>query len=243
MVQEKQKITLNKLTLQIIAMATMLIDHIGAFLLGNLFVMRLIGRLAFPIFAFFIAEGCEKTRHFLRYIGRVALFAVLSEIPFDLAHGTWWDTDNQNVLWTFLLAMLCIYVWKKLDVRRETVGGIFLSVLSAVAAFALGELLHTDYGGYGVLIVLLFWVCRGQPWRRCGEFLGQAAVYWRASVIGLLKTGELIIPLQGFALLAAPLLWLYNGEQGKHTKAIQYICYAFYPVHLTVIGILSLYVL
>ena len=243
MVQEKQEIRLNKLTLQIIAMVTMLIDHMGIVFFPELPLLRIIGRLAFPIFAFFIAEGCERTHHFPRYICRMALFAVLSEVPYDLVHGGWWVPEEQNVLWTFLLAMLCIYVWKKLSARRETAVGIALSVLSAVAAFVLGEILHTDYGGFGVLVVLLFWICRDQPWRHSGELLGQGLIYFRLTAIELVETGDLVMPLQGFAVFAMPFLWLYDGTQGPHNKVIQYVCYAFYPVHLAVIGILALYVL
>ena len=236
---KKAKITLNKLTLQIIAMVTMLIDHIGMILLTDRLFLRVIGRLAFPIFAFFVAEGCEKTRDLPRYIRRMALFAVLTEIPFDFAHGALWLPEKQNVLWTFLIAMLCIYVLKKIRSRQGATVGVVLSLLTVAAGFALGELLQAEYGGFGVLSVLVFWGCRDQTWRHSGELFGQGAIYFRTTAIHLLKTGEAVMPIQGLAVFALPLLWLYDGEQGPHSKGIQYACYAFYPVHLLILGLLA----
>ncbi len=238
--EEKRKIGLNKLTLQIIAMTTMLIDHIGSYLLPEVLFLRIIGRLAFPIFAFFVAEGCEKTRDLPRYIRRMAIFAVVSEVPFDFAHGSWWRPGSQNVLWTFLIAMVCICAIRKIrSVCQKRAIVIAAAAAIAAAGFFLGILLHSDYEGYGVWTVLVFWFCRERSWRRSGEFIGQSAIHFNTSAIHLLKTGELLIPVQGFAIFALPLLWLYRGEQGPHNKVIQYACYAFYPTHLLILSLLA----
>lgn len=235
--EEKRKLKLNKLTLQVIAMTAMLIDHIGSILLPGVLALRVIGRLAFPIFAFFVAEGCEKTKNLPRYIRRMALFAVLSEVPFDFAHGSWWNPHSQNVLWTFLIAMLCIYAIKKFrSLCQRQADVILISAIIALAGFFSAMFLQTDYAGFGVWAVLIFWVCRDRSWRYSGELLGQGIVCYNTTAIHFLKTGEIMIPLQGFALFALPLIWLYDGEQGPHNRTIQYACYAFYPVHLILLG-------
>ena len=233
--QEKEKFTLNKLTLQIIAMATMLIDHIGVALLPYT-ILRCIGRLAFPIFAYFIAEGFARTRDWKRYLLRMAIFAVIAEIPFNLvAGGTLLFPLHQNVMFTFCIALLFL---RCLDILRQRHGGTLLwavdIVLVCLVGYVAGRLLHVDYEGWGVLLVLGFSLCREFPgyYRYGGELLCMVTF----AVIGL---GG----IEALSLLSLPLLWLYHGEQGPHSKPIQYACYAFYPVHLAVIGILAVYIL
>lgn len=232
---EKKK-CLNKLTLQVFAMVVMVIDHVGAALLPEVRLLRCIGRLAFPIFAYFIAEGYARTHNFKKYLLRMAIFAALSEIPFDFMNlGRIWVGFMQNVLWTFCIALLCLR-WS--DKLRQKHGGTLLfaadMVLVSAVGFTAGELLFTDYGGWGVLLVIGFFLCRELPgyYRYGGELL--CMVIFAVIAIG---------GIEALALLSLPLLWLYNGKPGSQSKAIQYACYAFYPVHLAVIGILAVYIL
>ena len=227
---EKKK-CLNKLTLQIIAMVSMLIDHIGVALLPYT-VLRCIGRLAFPIFAYFIAEGFARTHSFPKYLLRMTLFALLAEIPFNLMNtGEIWAWHYQNVLWTFCLALLCLRGLAYCKEKCENLTlRIVLTTLVCLAGYTAGFLLHVDYSGWGVLLVIGFSLCRELPgyYRYGGELLCMVAF----AVIGF---GG----IEAFALLALPLLWLYNGKPGKQSKTIQYTCYAFYPVHLLVLGLLA----
>ena len=224
----QNKKCLSKLTLQCIAMASMLIDHVGVALLPYT-VLRCIGRLAFPIFAYFIAEGFARTHSFKKYLLRMAVFALLAEIPFNLMKaGELWMPLCQNVLWTFCIALLCL---RGLDKLRQKHEGTLLWALDillvCLAGYVAGDLLHTDYAGWGVLLVIGFSLCRTFPGYYCygGEFLCLAIF----SIVGF---GGIEI----FALLALPLLWLYNGKPGKQSPAIRYACYAFYPVHLLILG-------
>ena len=100
---------LSAMTLKYIAMATMLVDHMGYVLFPWILWLRCVGRIAFPIFAFQIAEGCIRTHDRRRYALRLLLFAVLTEVPFDLAFsGRPLDPSYQNVLWTLLAgALVC----------------------------------------------------------------------------------------------------------------------------------------
>ena len=224
---------LNKLTLQCIGMGTMLIDHIGAALLPDILLLRCVGRLAFPIFAYFIAEGFVRTRNRKKYLLRMFLFALAAEIPFNLvAGGDLWDPVHQNVLFTFCIALLCLGRSDQLRQRHEgtLLWAVGMALVSA-AGFAAGELLCTDYGGWGVLLVIGFFLCRELPgyYRNGAELL--CMVVFTAIAIG---------GIEALALLSLPLLWLYNGEPGKQSRSIQYACYAFYPTHLLILGLVSL---
>lgn len=225
---EKKK-CLNKLTLQIFAMAVMLIDHVGVALLPEVLLLRCIGRLAFPIFAWFVAEGYARTHSFKKYLLRMVIFALLSEIPFDFMNlGRIWVGYMQNVLWTFCIALLCLRWLDKLRQRhgRTLLWAADMALVSAVG-FAAGELLCTDYGGWGVLLVIGFFLCRERKNRPLAELVCMAAF--------CLCFGG----IEFFALLSLPLLWLYNGKPGRQSRAVQYVCYAFYPAHLLILGLIA----
>lgn len=215
-----------------IAAALMLTDHVGAILLPEVPVLRCVGRLAFPIFAFFIAEGYDHTRDFGRYFRRLAILAVVSEIPFNLENGAVFDPARQNVLWTFCLALLTLRGLEEL--RRETGGARYLGCGAALAAgFAAGELLRVDYGGWGVLSVVLFYLCRQGRYARPGLLAGMMVL--NGLCIGSMKTAVfgIQVPIQIFAVAALPLLWLYNGRPGA--KGWRWAFYVFYPAHLLVL--------
>lgn len=219
-------------TLKLIAAALMLIDHVGAILLPETVILRCIGRLAFPIFAFFIAEGYAHTRSFRRYLLRMAIWAAVSEIPFNLEFGHFFVPGRQNVLWTFCLVLLTLRGLEEL--RRETGGARYLGCGAALAAgFAAGELLRVDYGGWGVLSVALFYLCRKGRYARPGLLAGMLVL--NGLCIGSMKTAVfgIQVPIQIFAVAALPLLWLYNGRPGA--KGWRWAFYVFYPAHLLVL--------
>lgn len=227
--------------LHILAMALMLMDHLWATLFPAQEWLTCAGRLAFPIFAFMIVEGYFHTHNFKKYALRLLLFAVLSEVPFDLMYGgTWFYPVHQNVIWTLLMGLIGIHLMENVRKKRKT--PIYL--LTAVGVVAVGTVLGTvcmvDYYGAGVLTVFIFYFFRKRKWW-C--LLGQIlALYW----VNVELLGGLLYPLrlfgmdfeicqQGFALLALLPIWLYRGQQGCHSKLFQYICYAFYPVHMLIL--------
>ena len=224
--------------LHIIAMLFMLMDHLWATLLPAREWLTCAGRVAFPIFAFMAVEGYFHTRSFKKYILRMLLFAVLSEIPFDLMYGgTWFYPVHQNVLWTFLLSLLGVWLMEQVRKKGKTWMYLLVCVLVVPAGLVLGTLCMVDYYGVGVLTVFVFYFLHGRKWW-C--FLGQlAALYW----LNVELLGGLMYPVQlfgmefelcqqGLALLALIPIWLYHGRQGYHSKPFQYLCYAFYPVHM-----------
>ena len=229
---------LTAAVLHIIAMTLMLMDHLWATLLPAREWLTCAGRVAFPIFAFMAVEGYFHTRSFKKYILRMLLFAVLSEIPFDLMYGgTWFYPVHQNVLWTFLLGLLGVWLMEQVRKKGKTWMYLLVCVLVVPAGLVLGTLCMGDYYGVGVLTVFVFYFLHGRKWW-C--FLGQlAALYW----LNVELLGGLMYPVQlfgmefelcqqGLALLALIPIWLYRGRQGYHSKPFQDLCYAFYPVHI-----------
>ena len=235
---------LNSFHLHILAMALMLCDHLWATLFPQQEWMTCIGRMAFPIFAFLIAEGYFHTSNVRKYIGRMFLFAVVSEIPFNLIYGSsFFYPFHQNVLWTFLIGLLSILACEKAKAFKKpwmTWGSILVILF---CDYILGTIAMVDYFGAGVLMVLTFYFFHQRNWW-C--LLGQivcltvlniqvlGSYFYTVTVAGY----EIKMMQQGFALLALIPIWLYRGKQGYHSKAFQYSCYAFYPVHLIVLYIL-----
>ena len=222
--------------LKLIAVCTMCIDHMGATLFPGTMWMRCIGRVAFPIFCFLIAEGCVYTRDRGKYALRLLVFALLSEVPFDLmVGGTVWYPYAQNVLWTLLIgAAVCWLIdWA---LKKRAVWRFLLTGAAMTAAFWLLELAGTDYGGWGMLLAALFYADRRAPYGPAAKRAVQA-VGLAVFSIGIM--GGVSIELWSLAALAP--LWLYNGERGFSNRAVQYGFYAFYPAHILLLALMALY--
>lgn len=236
-----KRFDLSSAALHIIAMTLMLMDHLWATLLPAQDWLTCLGRIAFPIFAFMAVEGYFHTRNFKKYALRMLLFAVISEIPFDLMYGgTWFYPVHQNVIWTLLLGLLGIRLMEAVRKKQKLWLYIVVCVLTVIAGLAVGTLGMVDYYGAGILTVFVFYFFRGRKWW-C--FLGQlAALYYiNVQILGGLMYPitlfgmELEICQQGLALFALLPIWLYRGRQGYHSKPFQYVCYAFYPVHMLIL--------
>lgn len=244
--REKLK-CLNAVHLKIFAMACMLLDHMWATVIPGAGWMTCVGRLAFPIFAFQIAEGYAHTKNFKKYLLRIFLFALISEIPYNLMmEGYWFNPFGQNVMFTFCLSLLLIR-WMDRAREKGRVRGIVVAVLALLIGYLAGTITFVDYHGAGVLMVLVFWLFRDVGW---GWLVTLAAiVYINFDLVGgmgyewSLLGWDFFFPKQGFALLALIPIWMYNGEQGRGGKAFRYACYAFYPVHILILSVLALWVL
>ena len=239
------KIETSSMVLHIMAMVFMLCDHLwGTIVPGNDW-LTCIGRIAFPIFAFMIVEGYFHTKSLKKYVGRLLIFAVLSEIPFNLAMGSSvFYPIHQNVLWSFLIAIGLIH-WNEKVKKVKIWKRIFVGGLSVIIGYIAGLLTMVDFYHAGILTVLVFYFFRHGKWW-C--YVGQLFCLWYINVEMLggfayeIHFGNEIFFLsrQGFALLALIPIWLYRGKQGYHSKLLQYTYYAFYPVHLLVLGIIKL---
>lgn len=234
----KERPELTSFGLHLLAMGLMLCDHICLALMPDRLWMTCAGRLAFPIFAFLVAEGFVRTRSRARYARRLLIFAIVSEVPFDLlAAGRLVYPLRQNVLWTFLIALGCMQLleWAKADPRPAA--RFALSAGAVLGGYLAGTALMADYSGPGVWTVLAFYFFRGGGWR---QRLGQLACLlllngWLLAGQTVLP-GGLALPIQAFAVLALPFIWLYRGRQGPHGRAVRWLFYGFYPAHLLVLA-------
>ncbi|MFA6719629.1 MAG: TraX family protein [Prevotella sp.] len=199
-------------SLKVIAMVTMVIDHTACYFVSGGWeyeCMRGIGRIAFPIFAFLIAEGYRHTRRKWDYGRNLLIFALISEIPWMLLH-----TDgSHNVLFTLLAGLCCIAILDKLESHK------ILPLLFALAIALATSALNTDYGIQGVALVMMFYLFKDKP------------------LILLLFALLLFYDFYPLGILASlGMISLYNGERGFIKGAYsKYLFYAFYPCHLMVI--------
>ena len=171
------RFSLSAAALHILAMVLMLMDHLWATLLPAQDWLTCAGRLAFPIFAFMAVEGYFYTHSFRKYALRLALFAVLSEVPFDLMYGgTWFYPVHQNVIWTLLLGLLGIHLMETVRKKQKTWLYLLTALLVVLIGTVLGTLSMVDYYGTGVLTIFIFYFFRGRKWWcLAGQLL---AFYW-----------------------------------------------------------------
>ncbi len=228
---------LNGFHLKLIAICTMLIDHMGYTLFPGVMWLRCVGRVAFPIFCFLIAEGCVYTHDRKKYAARLLVFALLSEIPYNLMNsGMIWDPYDQNVLWTLLLGALVCWLmdWA---LKKCTPLSFVLTGAVMLAAYWLLEIGNTDYGGWGMLLVAAFYGVHRAPSGAVVKMIAQAfgLAFFSIGVMG----GYLSIELWSLAALVP--IWLYNGQRGFSNKAVQYGFYAFYPVHILALSLIAIY--
>ncbi len=239
---------MSALTLRTIACICMLLDHIGYCF--HIEVLRYIGRLAFPIYVFLMVNGFYHTKSRGKYAGRLALFALLSQIPFSLLCTNTIHYSKMNVMVTLLLGLLVIWAGEALRKHRYTryfslLPGLFIYALCCIGV------IDSDYDAKGILFAMVFWLFRGKPlWITIGAFLA----LWHESIFFLIS--DLInhisprVPnswamTQNLSLLSIPLVCLYNGKPGSlprnsiAKKTIQLSFYAFYPLHMLVLWFLT----
>lgn len=233
-----QTFRLNSGDLKLIAMITMLIDHFGAAFLifymnsgdnylkyYNLYsITRSIGRISFPIFIFLLVEGLYHTRNLWKYLFRLALFCLISEIPFDLAfRQQLFNWEYQNVFFTLLIGLSAIALirYKNNFLHNKDLSNRLFLLLTdlpiAAAAMLLADFFKTDYGWAGILAILTaYWLHSSdlQMWFVC------LVLFFFSSSLEL------------YALFCIPFISHYDGKKGHLPKWMPYL---FYPVHLLIL--------
>ena len=213
--------------LKIIAMISMVLDHVGDLFFPGATWLRAAGRLAMPLFAFCIAEGYAHTRDRRKYLLRMGIFALISEIPFDLAFESRIGLTHQNIMLTFFLSILALMLYDRIRGGEGTEGEqipawkTVLGVLAVVAFAILALLLKADYTIFAVISVFLFYALRKRhPLLRSGVGVGFLAL---TRTVGYYSaTGLSFLPLA-----------LYNGKKGRGLK---WLFYLFYPGHLLLLA-------
>ena len=194
------------------------------------FDLQGVGTIAFPLFCILLSEGFQHTKNRKRYIGMMLVFAIISEIPFDMGffanyaiqEGTfpfYWS--YQNVFFTLFLSLICLTCVERLstksELRNDRIRATVLQIISVAAIAITAEVICCDYGLMGIIFVVVFYVCRKN---RVYQVLMFLLAY-------MISTGN---QPTVFVLLVCVLLLLYNGKRGK--LKLKYSVYAFYPVHI-----------
>jgi heme/copper-type cytochrome/quinol oxidase subunit 4 len=216
-----------------IAALLMLIDHVGMVFFGEWGELRMIGRLAMPIFAYSIANGFHKTHSLKQYIGRMGVFAVVSQIPFWMIM---YATDSMhfslmrfNIGFTFLAALITLRLYQHI---KNYTRNRWICMLGIVALLVLATVLRCDYGAYAILLVLVFY-----------EFYILRENRILTLCMWVLATGVLFVmgrggqfSLQLFAVLAFPIIM---GVKDRPVKGFKYFFYIFYPAHMVILSVIK----
>ena len=208
---------MNVFTLKLIALITMIIDHYGAIFQSNVDIYRIVGRIAFPIYSFLLVEGYLHTRDVKKYAKRLLMFALISEIPFDLAFNGRLEFMHQNIFFTLFIGLMTMYF---LDKREEYNISKFMVVIISVI---LATVFSVDYSFVGIVYILAFYFTRNME---------KKERILRVAAIMLFINFSLIGYLQQFSLLALILIYFYNEKLGPKNTFIQTLFYIMYPLHL-----------
>lgn len=232
--------------LKLLACMTMLLDHTGAILVVEILrsgaeygflrelytLLRTIGRIAFPVYCFLLAEGVHYTKNPGRYFLRLLIAALLSELPYDLALRGGFTWQKQSVMVTLLLGFLALEGMKRC---KHLLPKLLLPLPFAILA----ELLHSDYGAEGIWLIAIFHLTREMPYRYFLQFLGMWYLFSPGHRMALNWLNGIQITTQEWAVLALIPISLYSGEKLSRNKGVQWAFYLFYPLHLTLLWILK----
>lgn len=237
--------------LKLIAAVLMLIDHIGASLLPSYFILRIIGRLSFPMFAYIVAKGAKRTKDLDIYISRMILFAIASQVPFvyfgyrpdiagmglgELIYKSYLpgialfapsaiaNHPGLNVGFTFAFALMAIKLLERANIDKTNRLEVGLNYIGVVAMMLLAFFLHTDYAAYGVAMVLVFY----------NFSIHKKDISLKLVFILPLLLNINVMIIQLFTLLSIPLIRRF--DEVKPSILPRWAFYAFYPVHLFILG-------
>ena len=204
------------------------------------FDLQSIGTIAFPLFCFLLAEGFQHTKNKKRYVGLMFIFALISEIPFDIGffsqysqmEGTFpFYLKYQNVFFTLFLGLLTLVCLERLscksEVRTDKIKSAILQVICVATLALVAELIRCDYGMQGILFISAFYICRNHRIYQVLLFL-----------LAYMGTTGNQPPL--CTLLACLLILLYNGKRGK--LKLKYFFYVFYPAHIFILYLIQIWI-
>lgn len=229
---------MSAFVLKIIACISMFMDHIGYIIFNGTSYFNYIGRFAFPIFAFQISQGYIHTKDVKKYFKRLLIFAIISQIPFMLFRSQITSGFAINTIFTLLFGLAAIYSYDKIS----KVFGVSIALSLGLIA----EILKFDYGFYGVIIILLFYMFRKNTILLVSSFSLVTIIKYSFMLLPFISYGsdtmlmviKIYLPLCVFTILSSLFICLYNGKKGHDSK---YLLYWFYPVHLLAIYIFTLF--
>lgn len=226
--QIQKKFQINGASLKYIAFISMFIDHFNKTIITPLLnyqqplvtistIFDIIGRIAFPIFAFMIVEGFYKTKSRGKYLRNLLIFAIISEVPYDMFQSkVFINNRSQNIMWALALGLLTLIIVDKLKEKiKNKYAWLGVSILIVAINAVLATLLSFDYDYYSIIIIFILYLFYDK------RFLGSILSY-------------LVIIKEVYAILGFAVINFYNGEKGRQDKLFNYL---FYPVHLLILGL------
>ncbi len=238
-----------------IGLLSMIVDHVAIsakpIIPSEMYIlMRCIGRLAFPLFAFCTVEGFLHTRSFWKYALRMGIFAIISEVPFDIMVSSSLTNTARyvyfaynNVLWTLLALLVVMHGIQMLRIKMMHHVKYPLMILLAVAAGAACELCHTNYSWYGIAIGLCFYLLRDKKTLMYGlvtlifVLMSDFEAILAHGYIRVLDVAEL------FAVFAFIPIYFYGGRKALIDKELpKYFFYVLYPLHMLMLGLYGILV-
>lgn len=234
---------MSSFVIKIIAILTMLCDHTSDAIWGNLTYLNIIGRISFPLFCFQLVIGYKHTTNVKKYLFRLFIFGILSQIPFSLFIYTFTKTFyTLNIFFTLLLGLLSIILLDKLSNK-------LIAIIADVFIILLAHLIHVDYGWFGICLIICIFLFYNDK-----HFLNTDNNFFNILHNNLLLSiAFFLLCLLKFSVhfsITSPfIVWaeilgtffpiifmlLYNGKKGPSLK---YFFYAFYPIHLSILTII-----
>lgn len=255
--------------IKLIAVISMLIDHICKILYlpyislcgisdpysdFTFSICVLLGRIAFPLFCFMISEGILHSSSRLRYAIRLLLFAFISEIPYDLAFsGKLFDPGRSNVIFTLFLGFLAVVSFNAANNIENKSGRIIVKIAAIVGCSFISAVIHSDYSILGVVLIVILSFCHSDRYKlTVFVIIWIVAGTWLEGIIDAALSSENFNILNSSvhqltravyefpAVFSLPIIFHYNGEKGNCAR--RYFFYLFYPVHLTVLYFLQMFI-
>lgn len=232
---------MTSFSLKLLALISMIIDHIGCVFFPNIYLFRFIGRLAFPIYAFLISEGLKHTHNIKKYLKNLFILAFTSEIIYDLCFYSKINIFyNMNTVYTLFIAAICIYFYNK---NIHCIYKFMYLFLGLIFSY----LFKTDYGFLGVFLIYIFYFEHNKTklfisclcWATVKYFYSLYTIIDSLIKNTYLSQSYIVywIGLYLFTLISFFIIILYKGERGKNLK---YIFYFLYPLHLVLIYIIKI---
>ena len=223
---------MSSFVLKIIGIIAMICDHSGDVFLKHFSYLNLIGRFAFPIFAFQAAVGYSNTKDFKKYIFRLLIFAIISQAPFMLFTSTYDNNFSLNIFFTLLLGVCTLYIYDKCN--KKILGIIAVIIISVIA-----ELIKVDYGAFGILTIFIFYLFKDKKLLMVFYFIPLCFFKYVPDIAKAPFLYKTYLQLATATALPITFILLYNKKQGPKLK---YFFYLFYPVHLLVLWLINMFI-
>lgn len=216
--------------LKIIGIITMLSDHIGDSVLGKFSFLNLIGRIAFPIFAFQAVQGYIHTNNIKKHLTKLLIFACLSQIPFMLFLYTFTEQFVLNIFFTFFLGLLALFLYDKCKNK-------FFGFLIVIFISIIGEIICVDYSAFGILLIFSFYIFKNQKFQMAFSTIILCFLKYLPNIISMPNLYLHYLLCAFFTSLSLVFILFYNGKEGPKAK---YFFYIFYPLHLLILHIIHM---